>query len=249
MAEKPRAPDPPRKVQAPKVRHKQTQKDGFTMPGTNVLMGVGLAAIVGLVVALLLVLSGSKGGGDVSEQDVKRVTAVMTAAGCTFTASAADGSGRHMSDPDQKVVYKTFPPSSGTHNPTTAIWGNYRNPSDPRQVIHNLEHGGIAIWYGPDITAKDRGGLDGFYDDSPNGVVITPLEDPHSRVSYPKHESLGGKIALTTWTAKADKPDVGTVYVALCPGFDEQAFVAFRDAFRGKGPERFPVSEMTPGVN
>ena len=36
--------------------------------------------------------------------------------------------------------------------------------------------------------------------------------------------------------------------VASCPKFDEKAFTAFRDEFRGKGPERFPVSILTPGT-
>ena len=41
----------------------------------------------------------------------------------------------------------------------------------------------------------------------------------------------------------------GTVYIATCPSFDERAFAAFRDAFRGKGSERFPISQMVPGGN
>jgi len=48
---------------------------------------------------------------------------------------------------------------------------------------------------------------------------------------------LGDKIALTAWT-----------HLASCSTFDESAFKAFRDAYRGKGPERFPVSQLTPGT-
>ena len=251
MAKKPRTPDPPRKVQAPKVRQKPSTGGGgggFAMPGTNVLMGVGLAAAVVLAIGLIVVLTGSAGaGGDVSAEDAAKVRTAMTAAGCTFTGSAADTNTLHMSDPDQAVVYKTFPPSSGVQNATPAFWGNYRTPADPRQVLHNLEHSGIAVWYGPDISTEDRGSLDAFYEDSPNGIVITPLEDPYPGVTYPKHEPLGGKIALSAWTAKEGSR--GTAYVAICPSYDERAFAAFRDTFRGKGPERAPVSEMKPGVN
>ena len=47
MADKPRTPDPPRKVQAPKVRQKQpTKGGGLSMPSTNVLIGAGLVALV-----------------------------------------------------------------------------------------------------------------------------------------------------------------------------------------------------------
>jgi hypothetical protein len=248
LAKKPRTPDPPRKVQAPKVRQKQAQSASVTVPLANVGIGIGLLVIVGLVVALFLVLQKGKAAPNVTAGQVTKVRAAMIAAGCSFSASAAEASNQHMSDPSQKVTYKTFPPASGVHNPTPAIWGNYRLPADPRQAVHNQEHGGIVVWYGPDISPKDRGELDAFYNKSPNAVVVTPVSDTYKGVTYPKHKPLGSKIALTVWTAVAGKPDDGTVYVAVCPSFDAAAFTEFRDTFRGKGPERFAVSTLTPGA-
>ena len=61
---------------------------------------------------------------------------------------------------------------------------------------------------------------------------------------YPK---LGNKIALTAWTS----PEGGNRRRAaspICSAYDEKAFTAFRDAFRGKGPERFPLDTLTPGA-
>lgn len=248
MSKKPRTPDPPRKVQAPKVRHKQ-DKAGFTMPGTNVFIGAGLLAIAGLAVALLVVLSGSKHSSFVTDKDVKNVTAAMTAAGCTFEASLASAAQRHMQDPDEKVVYKTFPASSGVHNSGTAIWGNYRLPADPRQTVHNLEHGGIVIWYGPRISTANRVALDAFYDDDPRGLLVTPLKDPYPGVAYPKHDPLGSKVAMSVWTVGTKASKQSTTYIAICPSYDEKAFAAFRGAFRGKGPEPFPVDQLAPGGN
>ena len=97
----------------------------------------------------------------------------------------------------------------------------------------------------PDISAADRAALDRFYEEDENGLIITPIPDPYPGVTYPKHDKLGSQIALTAWTAAEEKP--GTAYIATLPSFDQQAFAAFRDAFRGKGPERFPVSQMVPG--
>ena len=250
MAKKPRTPDPPRKVQAPKVRQKHgAPGSGFAMPSTNVLIGVGLVGVVALVIALIVVLSGnSSTAPNVSPADVTRVRTAMTAAGCTLDSQRASADQQHMTDANQVVRYQTFPASSGIHNPTTSIWGNYRLPVDPRQAVHNLEHGGIAIWYGPNISAADRGALDRFYDEDEFGTIISPIEDPDPRVRYPKHEKLGSKIAMTVWTGDSETHE-GTVYVATCPGFRERAFTAFRDAFRGRGPERFPVSQMVPGGN
>jgi Protein of unknown function (DUF3105) len=250
MAKKPRTPDPPRKVQAPKVRQKQgVPGSGFAMPGTNVLIGVGLVGVVALTVVLLVVLTGSGGSApNVTAESVTKARAAMVAAGCTFEVRPGAAQQQHMSDPNQLVRYATFPASSGIHNPTTSIWGNYRLPVDPRQAVHNLEHGGIAIWYGPDISAADRGALDRFYDEDEFGMIISPIEDPYPRVVYPKHKKLGSDIALSVWTGNADT-GVNTAYIARCPRFNEKAFTAFRDAFRGRGPERFPVSQMVPGGN
>jgi len=216
------------------------------MPGTNSLIGIGLFAIAGFLVAWFLLSGGAAGGGNVTQKDVRKVEKAMAAAGCAFKAVPAGADQQHMSSADQRVVYKTFPAASGVHNPTPGLFGNYRLPADPRQVVHDLEHGGVAIWYGPRISAANRDALDPFYDKDPNGLLITPLKDPYPGISYPKHGSLGSKIALTVWTQDSKTGD-GTVYIATCPSYDEKAFAAFRDAFRGKGPERFPVSALTPG--
>jgi Protein of unknown function (DUF3105) len=255
MAKKVRAPAPPRKVQAPKVRQKHDVGGGggFSMPSTNVLIGVALAVLVALVVVVVVMFSGSSGSNaDVTNADVAKVRAAVEAAGGTFT-SRLDGRvappGNHMTSPNQHVTYETFPASSGVHNPTTSIWGDYRVPVDPRQAVHNLEHGGVVIWYGPDISAADRAALDTFYDEDENGLIITPIPDPYPGVTYPKHKPLGSKIALTVWTVNQDDIDNGKVHIAVFPHFDQKAFATFRDTFRGKGLERFPVSQMLPGGN
>jgi hypothetical protein len=149
MADKPKTPPPPRKVQAPQVRQKSSSSSEAALPRTNILIGLGVVVIVGLVVALFVTVSGGKGSSEnVTATEIAAVKTAMTAAGCTFETAAADAANQHMSSADQKVKYVTYPASSGAHNPTTAIWGNYRRAADPRQAVHNLEHGGLAIWYG-----------------------------------------------------------------------------------------------------
>jgi hypothetical protein len=43
--------------------------------------------------------------------------------------------------------YSSTPPTSGCHLDTPANWGVYTVAQEPTQLIHNLEHGGISIWY------------------------------------------------------------------------------------------------------
>jgi len=48
--------------------------------------------------------------------------------------------------------YSSLPATSGPHWDTSGIanWGVYSTPQPETQVIHNLEHGGIVIWYDPE---------------------------------------------------------------------------------------------------
>jgi hypothetical protein len=69
-------------------------------------------------------------------------------------------------------------------------------------------------------------------------------------VRYPAHAKPDSKIYLTAWTVDIKNGNIteGQNVIATCPRFSEKAFSAFRDEFRGTGPERFPVSTLTPGT-
>jgi hypothetical protein len=45
--------------------------------------------------------------------------------------------------------YSSTPGTSGPHWETPANWGVYADPQPEAHLIHNLEHGGIVIWYQP----------------------------------------------------------------------------------------------------
>ena len=243
MPDKPRTPPPPRRVQAPKKRGHAPRPIDPDRRRFYYLIAAAASGLIGLAVAVAVILSSGGGGGG-------GVKAALEAAGCTYTESPALP-GRHMTTPTEKVKYKTFPPSSGTHNPQPAVWGNYDQPVDPRQAVHNLEHGGVVIWYGEKIAPAQRQQLTAFYDEAPNGLLVTPLAEKTAGVTFPKHEPLGARIALTAWPAKVNEAtgDIKEAKgaVAICPRVSLKAFEKFRDAFRGKGPERFPVSQLQPG--
>lgn len=149
---------------------------------------------------------------------------VLVAAGCTFEAYPSQHS-RHLARIDAKINYNSDPPSSGPHYATPAIWGRYPSPVAPAQAVHNLEHGGIAIQYGSDVPQASIDRLKTFYNDSPNGLLMAPLP------------RLKNEIALTAWT-----------HNAFCTRFSQGAMTAFRDAYRGKGPEKIPLVELKPGT-
>ena len=242
MAKKSRTPPPPRKVQAPKTR---------TDPRTPnerrrylVVIAAGAAGLIGLAVALAVVMaSGGSGGG--SAGSLTSLATTMRAAGCTFTSVTSSGDRHHLSNVTDKVSYNTYPPTSGPHYVEPAKWGNYSDIVDPRQAVHNEEHGGVIVWYGENISPAERAKIDEFYDQSPEAILVTPMTNSTRGITFPAHKALGSKIALTAW----DAPNgAGHGAVAICPTVNLKAFEAFRDTLRGKGPEHYPASAMQPGT-
>jgi hypothetical protein len=151
---------------------------------------------------------------------------------------------KHLSSPDKKVKYNSFPPSSGPHYQQPAPWGIYQEPVKQTILVHNLEHGGIVIQYG-NVGSDAVSKLNSFYQGDPYGLVVAP---------YPK---LGTKFALTSWNEPAYKSgtdsgfantDPGKGYVLTCTKFDSKAFAKFRDKHRNKAGERYPsIKDMVPG--
>jgi hypothetical protein len=213
----------------------------------KILYGVAGAGVVGVAIALIVILAG---GGNSNAGNPQAVAATLRAAGCTLTTSKSAPSAQHIPSLTDKVTYATYPPVSGKHYVAPAIWGNYTQTVDPRQAVHNEEHGGIDVWVGPDVSAAERQKLNDFYDSSPNAILVTPIENTTPGITYPAHKAPGSTIYLTAWTTEIANgtPTNGKNVVAACPRFDEKAFTAFRDQFRGKGPERFAVSQLTPGT-
>jgi hypothetical protein len=226
MADKPR-------VKAPKQR--ASSRPDASGPDRRLLY-VGGALIVLAVGAAAVALVGF-GGGEPSPEEVR---ADLVAGGCTLQAVDAQP-GQHSLGPDDTADWNTDPPTSGPHfgfdqsgNLGTVIWGAYDEPVQLARVVHNLEHGGIYIFYGDDVPEATVEQLGAFYDDHERGTLLAP---------YPK---LGAEIALGAWVAEGEQ---AKGYLAKCPGFDEKAFSSFFSGFQFKGPERFPAGSLLPGNN
>jgi Protein of unknown function (DUF3105) len=246
VAKKARTPPPPRRVQAPKQRH--TGGGGLTPERKrSILWGAGGAVAIALIVVLVVVFTGGKSG---KAGDPSSVKSALAAAGCTLSTTPAAPAAQHISSFNETVKYSTYPPVSGKHYFQPAIWGNYTQAVDPRTAVHNEEHGGVVIWVGPDVAPAERKQITDFYDESPNAMLVTPIDDKSKGTRYPTHAKPDAKVYLTAWTTEVENGQVtgGQNVIATCPRFGEKAFTAFRDEFRGTGPERFPVSTLTPGT-
>lgn len=243
VAKKAKTPRPPRPVQAPQRR--AAERPGGRL-GSIGRWGWVAAAVV--VAAIAAVAAFAFGGGGSSGTSESAAVKALTAAGCTYRAvppkpPKKNPTNYHADVPSlstpTKGLWSTFPPSGGAHYGAWAVWGFYRQAVNPRQVVHNEEHGAVVIWWGPDVPSSTVDQLESFYQQSPEGMMGTPIA------------GLGKKIALTAWTGDPARyyrnGYHGIGHLAVCSRFDQKAFAAFRSAFRGKGPEGIPLSSDAPG--
>jgi hypothetical protein len=133
-------------------------------------------------------------------------------------------------------VWNSFPPTSGPHYVTPAVYGFYPDPVELARVLHGLEHGGVFILYGSKTPADTAERIREIYNRDPRGLVVAPLPE------------LGNKIALGAWTSQAPGSElVGVGHLAKCTAVDKQAFEAFLTAYRGRGPESDNLDLLQPG--
>lgn len=234
MAKKSRTPPPPRKrIQAPQQRaHARTESERRTLLYLAIFAASGIV-ILGAVLGFVAFAGGGGNSG---------TTAVVGSKVCTET-SYPGLSPKHLTSPDVKVKYNSFPPSSGPHYQTPAPWSIYPEPVQQTILVHNLEHGGIIVQYG-NVGQKAKGQIQSFYAGDPYGLVVAP---------YPK---LGKKIAATAWNEPAYRQEgafkgvkSGNGYVLTCTAFDGKALAKFRDVHRNKAGERYTsLKDMAPNT-
>jgi Protein of unknown function (DUF3105) len=227
MADKPR-------VRAPKQRaHHRPEDSGRTR--RLLLYAAGGVAALAVLVAAFFVLG--LGGGEPSEADVRE--SFVEIGGTLEAVEALPG--EHTLQEDELGEWNTDPPTSGEHfgfdrnsATGTVIWGAYEEPLQLARVVHNLEHGGIYIFYGDEVPEAVVEQLHEFYGDHERGTLLAP---------YPK---LKDEIAVGAWVLDGEEE---TGYLAKSKQFDEKAFSSFFDAFQFEGPERFPADALLPGRN
>ena len=231
MANKPKTPTPPRRVQATPQRTVTPAESR----ARYILFGSAALGIVGLIAAVSLWAFAGDGGDGGDGGGTASAVAALNRAGCRLQEFPAMRSREHVETPPK---YSTSPPTSGRHYPAPAPWDVYPEPVEQFRLVHNLEHGGVVIQYGPGAPANDVSRFIAWYRDDPNGIVITPLP------------TLGQRYTLRAWTSPPDPESngVGRAFLATCPRFDRDAFEQFKQAYGFRGPERFPREQLVPGA-
>jgi Protein of unknown function (DUF3105) len=124
------------------------ESSGPTLPDWR-LLAIGGVLGVGVIIVALVLLFGSSPSPNagVAQPD-------------DGSAHVADGANCREAPPTCELTanpYSSLPAASGPHWLTPASWGVYATAQEESQLIHNLEHGGIVIWYDP--AALDTAGI------------------------------------------------------------------------------------------
>jgi hypothetical protein len=207
------------------------------------LVGYGAAAALvlaaGAVLAILVLGGGGSeseanadllpGGGDVPEQAEFDLRKAASAAGCRLKAVRASGTADHTQDPNEHVKYDSNPPTSGRHFVVPVDDGAYTDAPSDEQLVHNLEHGRVIIWFKPSLPAADRASLKALYEEDSYQMLLVP----RSNMSY--------RVAASAWNGDPAPSGVGRLLTCANVGpplYD--ALRAFRDENRSQGPEAVP---------
>ena len=172
------------------------------------LLAIGGVLLVGVVLIALVAFMG--GGADPNLGTTLPNDGQTHIADGTTCRSAAAPCG-----PDP---YSSLPAASGPHWETPAAWGAYSTPLNESQVIHNLEHGGIVIWYDPaKLDEAQITELTSYVE----GQVASGLSGRFKFILSPwgGSEDLGAAVAVVAWR-----------HLLKLDAFDMAAIRAFADA-------------------
>ena len=118
----------------------------------------------------------------------------------------------HISLDDAHPPYNSNPPTSGWHTPDLAGWGAYGTVVPDERLVHNMEDGGVIVWYRAGTPEENDANIDALQQ------VVR---------GYPRHviaprEDMPSPYALTAWQRLQRFDEI-----------DVEGMRAFLDAYHG----------------
>jgi hypothetical protein len=128
--------------------------------------------------------------------------------------------GRGHIDDGSPTNYATQPPNSGAHYATTSEPGWHADPVAEGNVVHNLEHGQVVVWYDPNAPDDVIEQLETYVDDAGIPMLGIPYESVPS----------GANFVLGAWGA-----------TQACEQVSGAVIAEFRQEYQGRGPEQVGI--------
>jgi hypothetical protein len=124
--------------------------------------------------------------------------------------------------------YNSEPPTSGPHYDVPAEAGFYDIAPPDEQLVHNMEHGHVIIWYNcSDLSDADCNRLKDQIRDTMSRAGTSRMTGTLKLVAVPR-TTLDVRLALTAWGRLDELQE-----------FDRERILAFVRAFRDRAPEPF----------
>jgi hypothetical protein len=153
------------------------------------------------------------------------VLVLGTGAGDPYLGQVQPDNGRSHIPVGQKPTYNSVPATSGPHWNQSGVaptaWGVYGSAVPEPAAVHNLEHGGIVIWYQPaKLTAAGRASIEAFVRQQNASAEFKFIVSPYGGKDF------GHPIAIVAWRwlLYLDSPNL-------------DAIRGFAQAHYGKAPE------------
>lgn len=175
------------------------------------MVTIGVAVVVtGLVVAAIVFQKNEEagGGGPIGVSNAE--------ANCTDVEQPELMGRQHIDVGAAHEPYSSDPPTSGPHYEVPAALGFYPDALPPEQLIHNMEHGNIVLWYAADLPPESVDEVEALVEAEPDATVASP----YSNIEAPY------EIVVTAWGATMS-----------CEKISQAAIDEFRAQFQGKSPE------------
>jgi Protein of unknown function (DUF3105) len=190
------------------------------------LVTAGIAVLVIGVVAALIVNDRNAASTPVPEG------VAASEAGCSPVRDFDEVSREHIEVGAEHEAYNSSPPTSGPHYQLPADGGFYPSPLPPEQLVHNLEHGQIVVWYRPDASEATVEGLQALVESANQRARDSGTLDPLVASPY---DGIEGDFdyVVSAWT-----------HSQSCLAYSRQAIDAFRREFQGLGPEQTGVAPL-----
>jgi hypothetical protein len=208
------------------------------------------ALVAGIVVGIVVLVVGfymrstkpSTSNSEVAAL-VAKAPAAAKAAGCGPISNVGPyqpetNDHQHITGtPPNLATYPSVPPASGPHNPVPITANVYTKPPDVYQMIHGLEHGGVELWYNPDVaTTPEIATVASFVKKNQDHVAMAPYDYPGNGASSTLPE--GKHFALVSWH-----------FVQLCDKVPAVPVVAsfmasYRSPTLGGGPYKGEATEL-----
>ena len=158
------------------------------------LLLIGGVLLIGAVVLVLVFVFGNQSPGPDNGIGLHQI----------------DNGRLHIPEPNSGAPYSSVPATSGSHwssADSPAPWGVKTTPEHQERMIHNMEHGGIIIWYRSSLPAADVATLTNYVNQQVTTERFKVILTPWAGADF------GHPIAVTAWDwlLYLDTPDLDKV--------------------------------------